>query len=128
VVCENGEVEEEDTYDNSSGRNQILVNAQDEKAQRGQDIFYDEEVDVSTSNQEIHEGVDFPGPSFNMEDREVGIEDGKQDNEEKGEKEIMAIEIDIHMGFPIRPPPNGLTTAEEHIFAEWFRWLLASIL
>jgi hypothetical protein len=62
-----------------------------------------------------------------MEEREVGIEDRKQDNEEKGEKKVMAIEIDIHMGFSIRPPPNGLTTAEDHIPAEWFRWLLASI-
>ncbi len=84
MVCENGEIEEEDTYDNSPDRKQILVNAQDEKAQCGQDIFCDEEVNVSTANQEIHEGVDFPGSSFNMEDREIGIEDGKQDNEEKG--------------------------------------------
>jgi len=30
-----------------------------------------------------------------MEDCEVGIKDGKQDNEENGEKEMMTIEIDI---------------------------------
>ncbi len=35
MVGENGEVEEEDTYDNGSGNKQILVNAKDEKAQRG---------------------------------------------------------------------------------------------
>lgn len=86
MVCENGEIEEEDTYDNGSGNNKILVNAKDEKAQRGQDIFNGEEIDVSIADQEIHEGVDFPGSSVNMEEREVGIEDGKQDNEEEGEK------------------------------------------
>ncbi len=35
MVGENGEVEEEDTYDNGSRKNQILINAKDEKAQRG---------------------------------------------------------------------------------------------
>lgn len=39
----------------------------------------------------------------------------------------MAIEIDIHMGFPILSPPNGSTTTEEYEPAEWFRWLLPSI-
>ena len=39
----------------------------------------------------------------------------------------MAIEVDIHIGFPIHLPANGSTTAEEHISAEWFRWLLAPI-
>lgn len=39
----------------------------------------------------------------------------------------MAIEIDIHMDFPILPPPNGSTTTEEYISADWFRWLLPSI-
>lgn len=86
MICENGEVEEEDTYDNGSGNKQIFVNAKDDKTQRCQNIFYGKEVDVSIANQEIHEGVDFPGSSLNMEDREIGIEDGKQDNEEKGEK------------------------------------------
>jgi hypothetical protein len=33
VVCENGEVEEEGTYDNGSGNQQTLINAKDEKAE-----------------------------------------------------------------------------------------------
>lgn len=86
MVGENGEVEEEDTYDNGSRKNQILINAKDEKAQRGQDIFYGKEVDVPIANQEVHEGVNFEGSLFNMEDGEVGIEDGKQDNEEEGKE------------------------------------------
>ena len=84
-------------------------------------------MDVSITNQEIHEGVDFPGSLSNMEYREVGIENAEQDNEEEGNEEVMAIELDIYMGFPIRLPPNGLTATEEHISAEWFRWLLPSI-
>lgn len=77
MICENGEVEEEDTYDNGSGNKQIFVNAEDDKAQRCQNILYGKEVDVSIANQEIHEGVDFPSASLNMEDSEIGIEDGK---------------------------------------------------
>lgn len=84
-------------------------------------------MDVSIANQEIHERVDFPGAFFNVEDGEVGIENGKQDNEEEGDEEIMAIEVDIDMGFPIRSPPNESTATEEHISAEWFRWLLPSL-
>jgi len=84
-------------------------------------------VDVSIANQEIHERVDFPGSFFNMENGEVGIENGKQDNEEEGDEEIVAIEVDIDMGFPIRSPPNGSTATEEHISAEWFCWLLPSL-
>ena len=84
-------------------------------------------MDVSIANQEIHERVDFPGSFFNMENGEVGIENGKQDNEEEGDEEIVAIEVDIDMGFPIRSPPNGSTATEEHISAEWFCWLLPSL-
>jgi len=83
-------------------------------------------VEVSIANQEIHEGVDFPGSFSNMEDGEIGIENGKQDNEEEGDEEIMAIEVDIYMGFAIRSPPNGSTATEEHVSAQWFRWLLPS--
>jgi hypothetical protein len=84
-------------------------------------------VDVSVANQEIHEGVDFPGSFFNVENGEVGIENGKQDNEKEGDEEIMAIEVDIYMGFSIRSPPNRSTATEEHISAERFRWLLPSL-
>ena len=84
-------------------------------------------MDVSIANEEIHEGVDFPGSFLNVEDGEVGIENGKQDNEEEEKEEVMAIEVDIYVGFSIRSPPNGSTATEEHISAEWFRRLLPSI-
>jgi hypothetical protein len=84
-------------------------------------------VDVSTNNEEIHDGVDFPGSLLNMEDREVGIENGEQDDKEEGEEEVMAIEIDIKVGFPVVLPPNRSTPPEEHVSAEWFGWPLASI-
>ena len=84
-------------------------------------------MEVSIANQEIHEGVDFPGSFFNMEDGKIGIKNGKQDNEEEGDEEIRAIEVDIYMYFPIRPPPNGSTATEEHISTQWFRWLLPSL-
>ena len=35
MVGKNGEVEEEDTYDESPGNEQTLVNAKEDKAQRG---------------------------------------------------------------------------------------------
>jgi hypothetical protein len=127
VVCENNNVEEKDTYDNGSGNKQILVNTKDQKAQSGQDIFYGEEVHVSIVNQEIHKGVDFPGSSFNMEDREVSVQNAEQDNEEEGEQEVRAIEVDIHMGFPVRLSPNPSTATEVQISAGGTRWLLASI-
>ena len=127
MVGKNGEVEEEDAYNDGPCNGQTLIDTKQDKAQRGQDIFYGEEVDVSIADQEIHEGVDFPGSFFNVEDREVGIENGKQDNEEEREQEVMAIDVDKHMGFPIRFPANGPTAAGENIFGEWFGWLLPSI-
>ena len=62
-----------------------------------------------------------------MEDGEVGIENAEQDNEKEEEEEVMAIDVDIYMVFPIRSPPNGSTATEEDMSAEWFRWLLPSI-
>lgn len=62
-----------------------------------------------------------------MEDREIGVENGKQDNEEEGEEEVMAVDVDVYVGFPILLPPNGSAAAEEHISAEWARWPLSSI-
>ena len=84
-------------------------------------------MDVSIANEEIHEGVDFPGSFLNVEDGEVCIENGKQDNEEEEKEEVMAIEVDIYVGFLIRSPPNKSTATEEYISAEWFRRLLPSI-
>lgn len=63
-----------------------------------------------------------------MKDREVGVENGKEDNEEEGEEEVMAIDVDVYVGFPIRLSPNGSTATEEHMPAERARWALSSIL
>jgi hypothetical protein len=83
VVGEDGEVEEEDTDNDSPGNEEILVNTKEDEAEPGQNILYDEEVDVPVANEEIHEGIDFAGSFFNMEDGEVGVENAKQDNEEE---------------------------------------------
>jgi len=62
-----------------------------------------------------------------MEDREVSVQNGKQDNEEEGKQEVRAIEVDIHIGFPVRLSPNPSTATEVQISAGRLRWLLASI-
>ena len=62
-----------------------------------------------------------------MEDREVSVQNGKQDNEEEGEEEVMAIEVDIYMVFSVCPPPNGSTATEDHISTGGFRWVPAPI-
>jgi hypothetical protein len=62
-----------------------------------------------------------------MENREVCIQNGKQDNDEEEEEEMMAIEIDIQMRFPIRPAPNGSAAPGEYGPAERFCRLFAPI-
>ena len=62
-----------------------------------------------------------------MKDGEIGIEDGKQDDEEKEEENVMAIEVDVYVGFSISPPADGSTAAEKHIPRERLRWLLPSV-
>jgi hypothetical protein len=59
-----------------------------------------------------------------MEDREVSVQNGKQDNEEEREEEVMAIEVDIYMVFSVCPPPNGSTATGDHISGGGFRWVL----
>ncbi len=74
VVGENDKVEEKDKQDTNSCDEKILVNAENDKAQRGCNIFHGEEVDISIANEDVHEGVDFPGSLFNVEDRKPRIE------------------------------------------------------
>ena len=62
-----------------------------------------------------------------MEDREIGVENGKQDNEEEQQEEVVAIEVDVYVGFSIRFSPNGSTATEENMPAGRFRWLLPPI-
>ena len=62
-----------------------------------------------------------------MEDGEVGIENGKQDNEEEEEEKVMAIEVDVYVSFSIRPPADGSAATEKHIPRERLRWFLPSI-
>jgi hypothetical protein len=61
-----------------------------------------------------------------MEDREVSVQNGKQDNEEEREEEIMAIEVDIYMVFSVCPPPNRSTATGGHISDGGFGWVLPS--
>jgi len=127
VVGANGEVEEEDTDDDSSCDGQTLVNTEEDKAEHRKCILCREEVDVSVAHQEIHEGVDFPGSFFNMEDREIGVENGKQDNEEEQQQEVVAIEVNVYVAFSIRFSPNRSPATEENISAGRFRRLLPPI-
>jgi hypothetical protein len=128
VIGKDSEIEDEDAGHDDSGDEEILVDAEDGESEGGQDVFYDKEVDVSVTDQEIHEGIDFPGPLLHMKDGEVRIENGEQDNDEEGEEEVMTIEIDIEMGFPILVPPHSSAPTEKHILAQRPRWLFASVL
>jgi hypothetical protein len=85
-------------------------------------------VDISITNEEIHQGVNLHGPILYMEDRKVGIENTEQYNEEKSDEETVAVAVNIQISFPIRPPSNRLAVSREHVSAEGFRWPLAPIL
>jgi hypothetical protein len=86
VVGENNKVEKKDKHSTNSHTQPILADTKDDDAKRGQDIFHDEEVDVSIANEETHKRVDLHGPILYMEDREVGIENGEQDNDKESEE------------------------------------------
>jgi hypothetical protein len=77
VIGKNGEIEEEDAGHDDSGDEKILVDAEDEKPEGCEDIFCDEKVDVSATDQDIHERIDFAGSLFHMKDGEVGVENGE---------------------------------------------------
>jgi len=62
-----------------------------------------------------------------MEDRKVGVQHGEQDNEEQRDEELVAIAVNIKMGFAVCLPPNCLTATGEDVPAMWSCWLLASI-
>lgn len=79
-------------------------------------------------DEEVHEGIDFLGSSFNKEDRKVGIENTEQYKEEKSDEETVAVAVNIQISFPIRPPSNRLAVSRERVSAEGFRWPLAPIL
>jgi len=119
MIRKNDQIEEKNKQNDRSHNQKILIDAKDQNAQDGQDILQNEEVHVPIAKEEIHEGVDFPGSSFNVENREVGIENREQDDEEKEEKEVMAIEVNMDMGFSISPSPNRSTTPREDVSAEW---------
>jgi hypothetical protein len=77
VIGKNGEIEEEDTGHDDSGDEKILVDTEHEKPEGCEDIFCDEKVDVSETDQDIHERIDFAGSLFHMKDGEVGVENGE---------------------------------------------------
>jgi hypothetical protein len=128
MVGEDHKVEEKNRDDANSHKEVVLAYAKNKKSQRGYDIFDDEEVDISIINEEVHEGIDFLGSSFNKEDRKVGIENTEQYNEEKSDEETVAVAVSIQISFPIRPPSNRLAVSREHVSAKGFRWPLAPIL
>jgi hypothetical protein len=128
MVEDQDEIKENDPQDHDSHQQKILVNTEDEKTQCGQNVFGNEEIEVPLPHEEIHEGVDFSGSSRHMEDRKVGIQDGKQDNEEEAQEEGMAIEVNKQMGFPICLPPDGFAAPGEDILAQRPCGFLASIL
>lgn len=84
-------------------------------------------MDFPIPNKKTHEGVDFPGSLFDMEECKVGIEDAEENNQEKGDEEVMAVTVDIQMAFPIRFSSNGLTAPGKEVFNGRSRWFLTSI-
>lgn len=128
MIGKDSEIEDEDAGHDDSGDEEILVDAEDSESECGQDVFYDKEVDISVTDQKIHEGIDFTGPPFHMKDGKVRIENAEQDNDEEGEEEVMTIEVDIEMGFPILLPPHISASTEKHILAQRSCWLLAPVL
>ena len=127
MVGKNGQVEDKDKQNDGSNHRKILINTKEQNAQSGQDVFQDEEVHVSIAQEEVHERVDFPGPFVNMKDGEVGVQHREQDDEEKKGKKVMAIDIDIQMGFSVCPSPNGSTTSKKDVPAKGGGGFLPSI-
>jgi hypothetical protein len=118
VVGKNDEIEEKNKKEPDPCDDKILQYAKHGNAQCGNNVFHDDEVDISIANEQIHERVDFPSPFLNMEDRKVGIQNGKRDDEDKRDKKVTVIAVDIQIGLPIRFPPNGLTASVEGVSAE----------
>jgi hypothetical protein len=127
MVGKNGQVENQDKQNDGSNHSKILVDTKDHNAQSGQDVFQDEEVHVPIAHEEVHERVDFPSPFVDMKDREVGVQNGEQHDEEKEDKKVMAIDVDIQMGLSICPSPNGSTAPREDVPAKGRGGFLPSI-
>jgi hypothetical protein len=128
MVGENGKVEEEYASQDGSHEEYVFVNTENEKAEHGRNVFHNKEGHIPVTDKKPHQGVDLTGAPINMEDREIGIENGEQNNEENGKQQVMVIEVDKQMGLPIRLPPDRPTAARPHVPAERFCWLLTSVL
>ena len=87
----------------------VLENTQDQNSQRSQSVLHPEEVHIALINEKTYEGIDFVGTSFNLEDREVGIKNGEQDDQKKGGEEPMPVAVNTQMGFPICLPSDAFT-------------------
>jgi hypothetical protein len=74
VVGKNHKVDKESKGDADSHEGVVLTYGEDQHSQLPRDVLHEEEPHISAADEEIHEGIDFLGPPFNKEDREVGIE------------------------------------------------------
>jgi hypothetical protein len=128
VMAKDREVDKDDRGDNDSHEQNVLIDAQKENAERSKSIFRGKEVDIPIAKEKIHKGVYLQGSPFHVIDCKVGIEYGEQDNDEKSEKELVAIAVDIYRGFSIRFPANEGTSTGSHIPTDGFRHSLATIL
>ena len=77
MVGKNDKVEEEYASQDGSHEEYILVNTKNEKTHHGHNVFHDKEGHVPVTDEESHEGVNLTGAPINMEDCEIGIEDGE---------------------------------------------------
>jgi hypothetical protein len=127
MVTNNGEVDNQNEPEDDSDHEDVLVNTEDEKPQRRQDVLHGKKRDIPIPDQEVHERVDLPGTVLQVNDRKVGIQNGEKNDKEQGKEEVRVIEIDVKVGSPIRPPPNGSPTPRKNMTAQRCRWLLPPV-
>ena len=128
MVDENHRVEGKNRDDGNFRKEVVLTCTKNENSQRRQDIFHNEETNISMIDEEVHEGIDFLGSPLHKEDRKVGIENREQYKQEKRDEETVAIAVNIQIGLPICTSANRLATSREHVATEGFRWPLAAVL
>jgi hypothetical protein len=127
MVGKDAQIEQKNEKNGRFHNQKVLVDAENHQSHGSQNVLHDEEVHVPIPKEEIHERVDFLRSPVNVKDREIGIENREQNDQQEKKKQIVTIEVDVQMGFAVCSPPNRPATPEEDVATKWMGRLLAPI-
>ncbi len=106
MIERKAKVENENGRDANSHQPKVLVDAKEKDGQCGQGVFHNEEFHIPVTNKEIHKGIDFLGPVFEMKNRKVNVKDAEKHYEKQGEEKSMAVAVYIQVRFSVLLPPD----------------------